>query len=80
MTANPARRLSVSTINAYVYDSERVEALWEQLQPDPNMYGDDHAYAVFIYLDGSAFGSDVFEDQGNYDQWPDSDAEYDPNA
>ena len=75
-----AWRLSVSTSNGFYYDRDRVLRLYEKLKPDPNIYGDDPAYAVWLYLHGSPFGDDVFEDRGDFDQWPDSDCEVDPDA
>lgn len=74
------RRLTVTMTRSYIYDAERVAALHEQLHPDPPLYGDDPAYAVFAYLDESQFGADVFEDQGDGGMWPERDEAYDPEA
>lgn len=74
------RLLTVELSESYVYDPERVQALYDQLQPDPDLYGDDPAYAVFAYLNDSMFGADVFESRGEGGMWPTSDEEYDPEA
>jgi hypothetical protein len=73
------RRLTITTSNSYIYDPERVQSLYEQLQPNPQLYGDEPVYAVWAYLNESMFGSDVFADRGDFDQGYD-DAEYDPEA
>jgi hypothetical protein len=69
------RRIVVRTSNTYYYDPERVQALYEQLRPDPHQYGDDPAYAIWTYLHDSLYGSDVFEDRGDFDQWVEEDVE-----
>lgn len=68
-----SHRIGVSTANGYYYDPEVVAKLYADLRPAPDRYGDDPVYALWLYLHGSEFGSDVFEDQGDFDQWPDSD-------
>lgn len=75
----PRRLLKVTTSNSYTYDPGRVQALYEQLQPDPDQYGDDPAYAVWAYLHDSLYGADVFDDQGDFDQGYE-DEEYQPDA
>ena len=76
----PLRAITVETSETYVYDPVKVQALYEQLKPDPDTYGDDPAYAMFAYLDNSMFHADVFEARGDYGQWPIKDEEYDPEA
>lgn len=74
------RAITVETSETYVYDPAKVQALYEQLKPAPELYGDDPAYAVFAYLDNSMFHADVFEARGDYGQWPIKDEAYDPEA
>lgn len=74
------RRAVITTSESYIYDSKRVQALYEQLKPDPDLYGDDPVYAVFAYLHDSPYGADVFDAQGDWGQWIDADEEYDPDA
>jgi len=76
----PRRIVTVAMSESYVYDPERVQALYEQLQPDPDLYGDEPVYAVFAYLGESAFRGDVFEAQGAWGEWIEKDEEYDPDA
>jgi hypothetical protein len=80
MPSEPQRELTVETSESYLYDPERVRALYNQLRPDPDLYGDDPAYAVFAYLDQSQFGADVFESQGRGGMWPTKDEPHDLEA
>jgi hypothetical protein len=74
------RRMTVETSETYVYDAKRVQLLYEQLRPDPDLYGEDPACAVFAYLYESPLHGDVFEARGDYGMWPTEDEEYDPDA
>lgn len=78
--ATPLRRVTMTTTRSYIYDPERVKALHEQLQPDPDLYGDDPVYALFAYLGDGQFQADVFEDQGDFGEWAEKDEAYDPEA
>ena len=79
-TALTFRAITVETSETYVYDPEQIRTLYEFLKPDPDLYGDDPAYAVFAYLDNSDFHGDVFQARGDYGQWPIKDEVYDPEA
>lgn len=74
------RRMTVVTKRSYVYDPDRVDALYAQLLPEEDMYGDDPPYALFAYLGDGQFQADVFEDQGDYGEWVEEDEAYDPEA
>jgi hypothetical protein len=74
------RQMTVQTSTSYVYDPAVVEELYERLKPDPDLYGEDHVYAVWSVLNGSLAADDVFDDRSSFDQWCDADVEYDPDA
>lgn len=78
--AKQLRRLTVTTQRSFIYDPERVQELYDHFAPDPDQFGDEVAYALFAYLDGALVCGDVFDDQGDFGQWPECDEEYDPEA
>jgi hypothetical protein len=54
--------MTVQTQESVTYDPERVQALYDVLAPDPDLYGDEPAFALYLYLNGSPAQADVFED------------------
>ena len=78
--ASTLRRLTVQTQESVTYDPEKVQALYDVLAPDPELYGDEPAFALYLYLNGSPAQADVFTDGSDFDTWPEKDEAYDPEA